>query len=46
MGTLINGKPTDPLLIRTTVPDLTVGEGKIRNTSANFAQSRNVWSTS
>ncbi len=42
MRTLFNGKPTDALLIRTTVPDLATGylEGNIRNTAANFARTR------
>jgi hypothetical protein len=42
MRTLFNAKPTDPLLIRATVPDLASGylEGNIRNTAANFARSR------
>ena len=40
--TLFNGNPTDALLIRTTVPDLSTGylEGNIRNTAANFARTR------
>jgi hypothetical protein len=40
MRTLFNGKPTDALLIQTTVPDLSTGyfEGNKRNTAANFAR--------
>jgi TraM recognition site of TraD and TraG len=42
MRTLFRGKPTDALLIQTTVPDLAIGyfEGNIRNTAANFARTR------